>query len=70
MIMHYPYLGVESLISNNKQPSHPILHVPTTSTQLGKKRADSMTKPKWKIKQQEQPHTKEQARTVCEEETF
>lgn len=62
MIMHYPYLGVESLISNNKQPSHPILHAPTTSSKTHSLEEKSWQADKAQMEnknEQEQPHTKE-----------
>lgn len=68
--MHHPYLTVKSLIPNNKQPNHPILQTPATSSiiQSGKK-ADSLTKPKWKIKMSKNSHTpKERANPRCLEE--
>lgn len=61
--MRYPYLGVESLILNNKQPSHPILHAPATSSKIqpGKK-ADSLTKPKWKRKMSKNSQTPKESK--------
>lgn len=51
------YLDVESLIPNNKQLSHPILQVPATSSRTQpEKKADSLTKPKWKIKMSKNSH--------------
>lgn len=64
MIMHYPYVGVQSLILNNMQPSHLVLHAPATSSKLHslEKRADSLTKPKWKIKMNKNSHTPKRAK--------
>ena len=70
MRMNYPYVGVQSLILNNKQPSHLVLHAPATSSKLHslEKRADSLTKPKWKIKMSKNSHTPKRASPYCLEE--
>lgn len=57
--MYYPYLGADN--NFDKQPDHPVLHMPATSSKIHSVRgkAGSLTKPKWKIKMSKNSHTKE-----------
>lgn len=43
--MHYTYYGAESLIPNNKQPSHPILQAPAVSSEMQQQKEKNSWQP-------------------------